>query len=121
MAKAHVLTRSGPNARVAFHISVPAAGNNAAGIQWRTALKNSGLVNATVLAAGNGSGGTISTAEGNDVVNGVVYEVVGDLPIPDGISAAQADAFLDAHHAALQSEVQASLTTRLQYFGYTRA
>lgn len=120
MARAHVLTRSGGKCRVVFHITVPATGNNDAGTQWRTALVNSKIIAASALPAGNGSGGTISTAEQTELTNGASYEVVRDVEIPGGMSAAQANAFLDALHGELTTEIQEELRQRLLLFGYTR-
>ncbi len=127
MAKAHVLTTQGQVSRVAFHISIPAAGNNGAGIQWRTAVKNSGVAfpegkaGTTILPDGDGTGGTISSTEKTDLVNGLIVEAVSnDVTIPSGLTTAQANAFLDDLHAAKAAEVQAIIQARLQYFGYTR-
>lgn len=121
MAKAHVLeSRPDGYARVVFHITTP-SGNNVAGIPWRDALKNSGLAGTTRLATGNGQNGTITTAEANDVANGVVYETEDWLPVPPNVTGAEANAFLDEHHAAKAVEVVPLLQTQLRFFGYTRA
>lgn len=120
MAKAHVLDSAGAETRVAFHIAVP-AGNNSAGIAWSAAVKNSGVGSTTVLEDGNGQGGTIGATEKAEVTNGTVFEKVVSTSIPAGMNAAQANAFLDALHADLVTEVQADLQARLAYFGYTRA
>lgn len=120
MAKAHILTRNGPSARVVFHIAVPSVGNNLANVQWQAALKNSDLVSVSALLPGTGAGGTINSAESADLSNGVLIEVIRDVPIPGGLSGAALDAFMDSHHAALTTEIQADIQARLAYFGYTR-
>lgn len=120
MAKAHVLDTAGGLTRVAFHITVP-AGNNAAGIAWSTALKNSGIGGKTVLPDGDGTGGTVGTVEKTSIVTaGTTFEVVRQVPIPTGLTLAQANAFLDDLHADLVTEIQPQLQARLNYFGFTR-
>jgi len=120
MAKAHVLDATGANSRIAFHIAVP-AGNNASGIAWTVAVKNSGIGGTTILPDGDGTGGTISSSEKTDITNGVTYEFVrNDVPIPGGLNLAGANAFLDALHAAAVSEIQPQLQAKLNYFGFTR-
>ena len=119
MAKAHVLDTSGGLTQVAFHIAVP-VGNNGAGTAWSAVLINSGIGGTTVLPDGAGTGGTISAAEKTSIAAGTVFEVVDRIFIPTGLNAAQANAFLDAVHAAKVTEVQAQVTARLSMFGYTR-
>ena len=107
MAKAHVLDTNGATPRVCFHITTP-AGNNSAGIAWAPVLVNSGL------------GGTTPAAEKTDVQAGSTYEVIDSTVIPSGLNQAQANAFLDALHAAKVTEVQADIQKRLPYFGFVR-
>lgn len=119
MAKAHVRATAGGLTEVVMHIDVP-AGNNNAGTAWSAVLVNSGIGGTTVLPDGTGSGGTISTAEKTSIQTGAVFEVVDRVAIPPGLNAAQANAFLDAVHAAKVIETQAEIQKRLGYFGYTR-
>lgn len=120
MARAHVLDSNGGGAsRIAWHFSVP-AGNNDAGIAWTVALANSSLRSTSVLPDGSGNGGSISAAEKANLANGSVYEWVDSLEIPPGMTAGQANAYLDEYHAAKQTEVYAMLQRRLRYAGYTR-
>lgn len=118
MARAHVLENSGGRSRIVFHITV-AAGNNSAGISWVTAIKN-GLAPTSRLPDGDGTGGTVSAAERTDIANGVVLEIEDSAFIPPGMNAAQANAFLDALHAAKAAEINDQVPKRLQYFGYVR-
>lgn len=120
MAKAHVLSTEGGFTRVAFHIAVP-AGNNAAGTAWSAVLVNSGIGGTTVLPDGAGTGGTISATEKTSIQGGTVFEVIDRVFLPSGLTGAQADALLDAAHAAKTTEVQAQVQARLNYFGYVRA
>ncbi len=119
MAKVHVLDTSGGLTRVVCHIDVP-AGNNSAGTAWAAVIVNSGIGGTTVLPDGAGTGGTISAAEKTSIQGGTVFEVIDRISIPLGMNAAQANAFLDAVHAAKVIEVQAQITARLNYFGFTR-
>lgn len=122
MAKAHVLTTSGEQIRIAFHVAVP-VGNNVAGIAWTTAIRNSGLGGRTVLPDGDGTGGTISVAEKTNITtDGTVYEVVRTVQSSQirTDTAAHANADIDALHAALVTEIQPQLQAQLNVFGYTR-
>lgn len=119
MARAHVLEGGGEQSRIILHIALP-AGNNSSGIAWTTALKNSTLRSVSVLADGDGTGGSIAATEKADLANGLAYEVQHFAAIPPGMTATQANAWLDAIHAARQTEVQGQLQAKLAYFGYTR-
>ena len=119
MANVHALDTQGGQTRLVFHIAVP-AGNNSVGTAWSAVLVNSGTGGTTRLPDGTGSGGTISSAEKTAIQAGTVYEVEDRVVVPPGMNAAQANAFLDALHAAKVIEVQGHVTARLNLFGYTR-
>lgn len=119
MARCHVLDTAGGLTRVAFHIDVP-IGNNDAGTAWSTVLVNSGIGGTTILPDGTGTGGTISAAEKTSIQGGTVFESVDRVPIPRGLNAAQANAFLDALHVAKTAEVQAQIQAQTGIFGFTR-
>jgi hypothetical protein len=119
MANYHVLTGlpDGNAFRVVFHISIPSA-NNRAGINYRSALINSGLGGSTVLPDGSGTGGTISAAEKTQIQSGAVYEHVEEVNTNPGESAADYKTRLDALHAQRVNQIQDYLSKRLTYFGY---
>lgn len=119
MARVHVLDTSGPNTRLVYHITVP-AGTNDVGTTWAAVLVNSGIGGSTVLPDGTGSGGTISAAEKTSIAAGSIYEVEESVPVPPGMTTAQANAFLDSLHAAKTTEVQAAIQSRTRIFGFTR-
>jgi hypothetical protein len=119
VAKAHVLDTSGGLTRVAYHIDVP-AGTNTVGTSWSAVLINSGIGGTTVLPDGAGTGGTISVTEKTAITAGTVYEVVDRVSIPAGLNTAQANAYLDALHAAKTVEVQSQIQSRTGMFGFTR-
>lgn len=121
MAKVHILETMGGGTRLVYHITV-SNGSNIAGISWVNATKNSGVGGTTILPDGDGTGGTVSSAEKTSIVAGSVYEAVDTVGI-DQIrtdTAAHANVDLDALHAAKTTEVQALLQARLNTFGYTR-
>lgn len=122
MADYHVLTGSadGNAFTVVFHLPVPGAGNNRAGVQWRTALVNSGLGGRTVLPDGDGTGGTVSAAEKAGIEAGAVHEVAEQVSTHPGETAPQLRDRIDARHAALVASVQAELQGRLTYYGFVR-
>lgn len=122
MASYHVLAGddAGNCFSVAHHIDIPGGGNNRAGVQWRAALIASGIGGTTVLADGDGSGGTISAAEKAAVQSGAVLEVVEQFDTHPGETALQLRARLDARHADLAARTLAALQAKLTYFGYVR-
>lgn len=122
MADYHVLTGSadGNAFTVVFHVPIPGAGTNRAGVPWRTALVNSGLGGKTALPDGDGTGGTVSAAEKAQVAAGAVYEVAEQIATHPGETALQLRDRIDARHAALAASVQAELQGRLTYYGFTR-
>lgn len=122
MANMHVLTQYGGKFRIALHIAIP-AGNNAAGVPWRTALVRSGLGLATRLPDGDGTAGTISAPEKADVAAGNVLELEDEVDVTRGgtlTSNAQLGAFLDAWYAARSAEVLDRLQAQLAQYGRNR-
>lgn len=123
MANMHVLTAANGVYRVVAHIPVP-TGNNSAGIAWRTAIVASGIGGRTVLPAGDGTGGTISSAESTAITStGSVYEDVADVDATlRGVltTAPQLAAFLDAWYTARSAELTAQFQAQLKWWGQTR-
>lgn len=121
MANWHALTGTpdGNAFTIVFHIPIPGAGNNRAGVQWRTALINSGLGGKTTLPDGDGSGGTISAAEKASIGSGAIFEHVEQFATNPPEAAATLQARIDARFTALTAAIQASLQAQLTYFGYT--
>lgn len=120
MSNYHVLTgRPDGNAySVVFHIPIPSA-NNRVGVNYRTALVNSGLGGVTSLVEGSGPG-QIATAEKTQVLAGELFEVVEEFHTQPGETAAQLQARVDARYTALVAQTQAALQGRLAYFGHAR-
>ena len=119
MANLHVLTKTGSDVTVVAHIAIPNT-NNASGINWRTVLINSGMGGKTVLPDGDGTAGTISSAEKTQIQSGAVYEVqdVIHVGIPNG--AAAINAYFDARYAEISGRALTALQDLLNYYGYTR-
>jgi len=118
MARIHLLVGGSDGSFTAVvHTPVPGTGNNAAGVQWRTALANSGL-NKTSMTTGNGPG-QITTAEANSVANGSVLETT--FPWFDNPlwTPAEKNANLNETADRAVAEATADFQKRLNYFGYT--
>lgn len=101
---------------MAVHVAIPNA-NNAAGINWRTALLNSGLGGTTRLPDGDGTAGTISAAEKASIAAGALYEQVETIEVD---TASNVNAFLDSVISDVTTRTQARLVAALKYYGYTR-
>jgi hypothetical protein len=120
MANWHALTGSsdGNSFRIVFHIAIPSA-NNRAGINYQVAMINSGIGGKTALPDGDGNGGTISATEKAAIQAGSLFEYAEDFATNPGELAAALQARIDARYTALIGIVQADLSKRLTYFGYT--
>lgn len=119
MANLHILQRSGAEVQVIAHVAIPNS-NNAVGVNWRTAIINSGVGGRTSLPDGDGTAGTISAAEKAQIASGAIYEVDATIR-PQGVAnGAPLNAFLDTEFARITAEVQAEFQARLNYYGATR-
>ena len=119
MSKIHVLTGSSHNVyTVVVHIATP-VGNNAVGVPWADAVKNSGR-SVSILPEGTGPG-QITSAELTAITNGAVIEGTfqwGDNPAWNN---AQRQADVDLRATQLTNELLARYQAELRYFGYVRA
>lgn len=83
MANSHVLEQIEPGKyRIVHHLPIPAA-NNPAGVPYRTILAAEVAARvaqaggrASVLPDGDGTAGTISLAEKNQIISGAIHELV---------------------------------------------
>lgn len=119
MSDIHVLKGSTQGEyRIIFHFPV-ASTNNSAGINYREALKNSGLARSEMVI-GDGTNGTISAAERADVIAGILYEHAIDFPAESGGTlGAQVLATVRAKYASENTRVTADIGKVLKYFGYS--
>jgi len=122
MADMHVIDGAGKGAwRVVMHFDTPDI-DNAVAVNYRTAIKNSGLVDSTspsVLPDGDGTGGSISAAEKTDLVNGVKFEHVANLTLDgSGTTDSTRVAVLRAAYARLESDTVEKVKERLKFFGH---
>lgn len=119
MSKVHVLAGDGDGHiyNLVIHIPVP-AGNNDAGLPWRTCLVNSGLGGVTALKTGTGPG-QITAAELAQVASGEVYETTASINT-QGIVGAGMGAAVDAFAAQVSAERLAELQKALNWFGVVR-
>ncbi len=117
--------------RVVMHFAVASA-NNSVGVNWRDALKNSGLIgtfgegptstSVSVLPDGDGTGGTISPAEKTQLANGEVVEHVETvLAESGGTSNAELKATLQSRYTKASIRVLVQLQKRLKYYGHNEA
>jgi hypothetical protein len=129
MSDIHVIAGNGAGEwSVVFHFDVPDV-NNAAGVNVRTALLRSGLIaqhgeppSVSVLPDGDGTGGTIETAEKDKIAAGEVYEHVERLTLNGvGMTNPLRTTLLRERYAALDSENLSVLQDRLNFFGVTLA
>lgn len=119
MSKIHVLTGGSNNVySVVVHIASP-VGNNAAGVPWSDAVKNSGRA-LSVLKVGTGPG-QILQAELDSIIAGTLIEASfswGDNPIWTNT---ERIADLDLRATQLTTELLARWGAELRYFGFVRA
>ena len=125
MSDMHVINGDGKCTwRVVMHFDVPNV-NNSATVNYRTALKNSSLVDAanpSVLPDGNGEDGSIGIVEKQQLVDGVKYELVLTIRL-DGSGSDNASRILAlrAAYARTETETIVKLKNRLKYFGYNES
>ena len=122
MADMHVIDGDGKGQwRVVMHFDVPDV-NNTVGVNYRTAIKRSGLVNdvsPSVLPDGDGNNGSISAAEKSDLIDGVKYEHVASLTLDgSGTTTSSRVAVLRAAYSRIETEVVDRLKARLKFFGH---
>ena len=128
MADIYVLTGNNSNTwTLVMHFDVPNT-NNAVGINYRTALVNSGIgLNTetgrrTVLPTGDDLGGTISAAEEAFLDDGSRFEHVASLRLEsNGTSNAELQSIIRDFYASTNVSVQASVGSRLRYFGHVES
>jgi hypothetical protein len=108
----------GNSFEIIYHVPIPNT-NNRVGVNYRSALVNSGLGGTTRMTEGV-SAGQISTAEKLSVTTGALYEFVEVLNTNPGETAADLQARIDARFAAITVQVQSALSKRLTYWGHDR-
>lgn len=121
MANIHVLLRENGTFQLVYHVPV-ANGNNAAGVNYRTALVRSGLGGTTRLPDGDGTAGTISAAEKTQITAGSVYEVVRSLDVTQGgaqTTGPQIQAYITEDYTAAAAEATQTLGRMLAQYGRT--
>jgi hypothetical protein len=120
MADMQVLDGDGTRWRVAMYFTVPGT-NNLAGVNYRTALVNSGLGGTTVLRKGKGAG-QIRSSQKSQVEAGKIYEHIASFRIESGgTSVAAVQASLRKFYARQEAATIDHLLRRLRYFGRTES
>ena len=107
--------------RIVMHFDVLDVAN-AAGVSYRTAIVRSGRASVSVLADGDGNGGTISAAEKTQLAAGERIEHVETIPIETGgTTMALVRATLRERYGRESARVLAELQKSLRYFGRNEA
>ena len=120
MADMHVLDGDGSRVRVVMHFAVPDV-NNAVGVNYRTALVNSGLGGTTELTEGTGAG-EIATAEKASVESGELLEHSVNVSADgSGQTTGGRQALLRTLYTSIKSAVIADLQSRLKFYGHTES
>lgn len=124
MANMHVLGSAPGGYTIICHFAIPATSNDA-GLAHRTAYVRRVGTLTTVLPDGDGTLGTISSAEKTSLTQTTptLAEVPKIFQIPsdwDALSGANKNARLDAWFTVAQTEWQNSQADVLRYWGYTR-
>ena len=118
MADIHVMAGDGERWSVIMHFTVPDT-DNVAGVNYRTALVNSGLGGSTAMVEGDGPG-QIATTEKEQIQTGVLCEhSFGFWVEGNGADAAVIRALLRKSYAREKALKIASLQSQLKYFGHT--
>ncbi len=123
MADIHILdgTGGGNSWTVVAHLDVPDT-NNAVGVNYRTALVNSGRGGTTVLPDGDGTLGTINSTEKTNITAGAVFEFTFTWEIErGGTTTAQLRSELRLEYSRRASLFTAQLQEDLKYFGHTES
>ena len=120
MADIHVLAGDGTTWQIAMHLPVPNV-NNAVGVNYRSALVNSGLGGSSRMTEGDGAG-QITATEVGLLASGELYEHLFRFRVEG--NGADPAVIRDALRAAYTRElglVIAVLQERLRYYGHTEA
>ena len=128
MSDIHVIdSADSDEIRLVFHYPVPDE-NNAVGVNFRTAIVNSGVGQSenpdgtpgrrTIMRSGTGPG-QITIAEETQLDAGELFEFVTSERVGLDFSLAQMQAKAQAKYATDNVEVQRKIAARLKYFGAT--
>jgi hypothetical protein len=118
MAQWHLLEKDTQGYRIVYHLPIPAT-NNAAGLSRRTVLLNSREGGRTQLPDGDGTGGTISAAEKNQIIVGELYEATVYRAFPDSLTPVQLAAAIDADWTNTRDTLRDALNVKLNQYGRT--
>ena len=122
MSDIHVKTGDGAGQwTLVFHFAVPNT-TNVVNVNYRTALINAGMVATSSLSSGDGTNGTISSAEETALANGSLYEVSQSVPIDGtGTTTGSRQALIRAIYTTVKDNTITKLQRVLKYFGHTES
>ena len=119
MSDVHIIQGSNSAWTAVLHIAVPDS-DNAAGVNFRTALINSGLGGTSTLSVGTGAG-QILQAELTLIENGEILEIVNSVRLETGgTSNNELAASLDAFYATQKTAAINDMSAALRYYGFIR-
>jgi hypothetical protein len=116
MSNYHVLTTNAPDSeiRVAFHLAIPDT-TNSAGVNYRTALLQSGMASGTPDSAV-----PWLTTEQADLDSGALYELVETVQVDGSLTKAAKRDIVDARYTALAAKVPGKIQAELDWWGTDR-
>ncbi len=123
MSNIHVLVGDGRGkVSVVMHFAVPGTDNSASpGVNWQTALVNSGIGGNTSMPIGTGPA-QITQAEADSIAAGELFEHRANFPLESaGTRAAGQRVALRAFYVREKAAVIADLQKRLKYTGHTES
>jgi len=118
MATTHVLQRFTPERIVLILHTATPAGNNSAGLTWKTVLLAAGAAGTTSLTVGTGPG-QITSAEAAQVTAGDVLEFRREIKFPTAGNNAAKVALLNEIVPGIIAEELARLQTVHKFYGFT--
>ena len=122
MSDIHVKTGDGAGKwTLIFHFAIPDI-TNVVNVNYRTALINAGMVATSSLPSGDGTNGTISSAEETALADGSLYEVSKSVSIEGvGATTGSRQALIREAFTITKERTIAKLQNVLKYFGHTES
>lgn len=125
MANVHVIAGGQPGTvRLVCHIATPSISSQAnPALTDAQAVLRSGQGGTTILPDGDGNGGTISTAEKNEIIAGTKFERAVDWDLGndfDQLTGPQQLAKLDDKYNQISADERTRLQRMLRWFGRVR-
>ena len=118
MSDYHILemVKNGKSVRVVFHVPVPAAGTNQAGISWRDAIVKSLGGSANIVSVLT----DISVVEDTGLKSGAIIEILNSVRFSSIIlTNPQRKSEVEAKYNVVKSEIIATKQVELTFMGFS--